>query len=79
MNYDPTKYFYKILPAQGRPGVDVILVRLEVLDLKVFYLANQTVDSVGLNAHMQSMTDDLFTDFFVKGKEARKKKSVLGK
>lgn len=72
MNYDPTKYIIKIIAAQGRPGVDVAIVRLEVPDVKLFYIAGQTVDSPGLLQHLASMTDDLLIDFFVKGKEARK-------
>ena len=72
MNYDPTKYFIKVLPAHVRPGVDVVIVRLEVLDVKTFYVASQTVDSPGLLQHLDSMSDDLLIDFFVKGKEARK-------
>ena len=72
MNYDPTKYFIKVLPAQGRSGVDVVITRLEVLDVKMFYIAGQTIDSAGLLQHLDSMTDDLLIDFFVKGKEARK-------
>ena len=72
MNYDPTKFFYKVLPARCKSGVEVVIVRLETQDVWMTYIANQTVDSPGLHAHMQSLTDDLLLDFFVKGKEARK-------
>ena len=72
MNFDPTKYFYTINPASCKIGVDVVLVRLETQETKVLYVANQTASSAGLKQHLDSLTDDLFLDFFVKGKEARK-------
>lgn len=72
MNFDPKLYFYTINPASCKSGVDVVLVRLETQETKVLYVANQSKDSVGLKQHLDSLTDDLFLDFFVKGKEARK-------
>lgn len=77
MNYDPTKYCYSVLAATPFPGVNIVLVRLETKQVKVFYNAVHTVDSVGLKQHMDSMTDDLFLDFFEKQK--RKPKNPDGR
>ena len=71
MNYDPDKYCYSVLPATPHPGVNVVLVRLETKKIKVFYMANQTADSVGLKQHMDSMTDELLLDFFEKKKKPK--------
>lgn len=71
MNFDPKKYFYQVLPATPFSGVNVVLVRLETQQVKVFYMANQTVDSVGLRQGMDSLTDDLMLDFFEKKKKPK--------
>lgn len=73
MNFDPDKYFYTIQPASPFPGVNVVLVRLETRKTKVFYMANQSVNSAGLVQAMDSLTDDLILEFFEK--PVRPKKS----
>jgi hypothetical protein len=71
MNFDPNKYLYSVLPATPFIGVNVVLVRLETQTVRTFYIANQSVDSVGLKQHMDSLTDELLLEFFEKKKKPK--------
>lgn len=93
MNFDPQNYSYEVVPAEGLPGVDLLVTLKRAYEepenrfeeagetvppegmVKNFYLANQTVDSLGLHSHMASMTDTLLLDFFVKAPKRKKKKA----
>ena len=71
MNFDPAKFCYFIVPAYPAAGANVVLVRLDKRQVRVFYAVNHGADSAGLRQHMDSMTDELLLDFFEKKKKPK--------
>lgn len=73
--FSPDQFEYTILPAIGRSGVEIVVVRVKTGEQKRFYLAGEH-SFESLHLHMCSLTDDLLTSFFVKGGKPPKKKAV---
>jgi hypothetical protein len=76
-NFDPAKFFYTISRAQGRWGVEIVVVSLESKQTKIFHEVRFDMSEASLTrirSHMDSLTDDQMDDFFSKGKRDKKKK-----
>ena len=71
-NFDSSKFsFVMELAIQG--GTNIHLIRVKTNETKTFFIAG-TPDHQRLTDHMNSLTDELMLQFFVKGGKPKKEK-----